>query len=166
MRFSKSVFSYLLLLWVSLVFSCTSQPSPEKLTGKVVKIADGDSFTLLVNGNMQVKVRLYGIDCPENGQPFGNKAKLFTSERIFGKKVRVDIKDKDRYGRTVGILFTEKEENLNELLLQNGLAWHYKMHDKNAEWAALEKNARENGVGLWSYKDSMAPWDWRKKSRK
>ena len=136
------------------------------LSGKVVKIADGDTFTLLVKGNLQVKVRLHGIDCPENGQPFGNNAKQFISEKIFGKQIIVEIRQKDRYGRTVGIVLTDTGENLNELLLQKGLAWHYKMHDKNPEWAALEKRARENGIGLWSYKDSMAPWDWRKNKRK
>jgi micrococcal nuclease len=36
------------------------------LTGKVIKIADGDTLTLLV-GNTQVKVRLEGIDTPERG---------------------------------------------------------------------------------------------------
>jgi endonuclease YncB( thermonuclease family) len=166
MRLIYLLISQFFLIVVPFAFSCSSQPQLDKLTGKVVKIADGDTFTLLVSGNMQVRVRLYGIDCPENGQPFGNKAKQFTAEQIFGKQVLVEIKDKDRYGRTIGLVITEAGKNLNELLLQNGLAWHYKMHDKNPEWAAFEKEARESGIGLWSYKDSMAPWDWRKKGRK
>ncbi len=166
MMFTYRLYYLFFLLVLAFAFSCSSQPHLEKLTGKVVKIADGDTFTLLVNGNTKVRVRLHGIDCPENGQPFGNKAKQFTAEKIFGKQVIVEIKDKDRYGRTIGMVVTEEGENLNELLLKNGLAWHYKMHDKNPDWAAVEKDARENGIGLWSYKDSMAPWDWRKKGRK
>jgi endonuclease YncB( thermonuclease family) len=165
MRFSNNTVSLFLLLLLPFAFSCSSQPTMEMLSGKVVKIADGDTFTLLVKGNQQVKVRLHGIDCPENGQPFGNKAKKFTSEMIFGQQVVVEIRDKDRYGRTVGIVLTETGENLNELLLKNGLAWHYKMHDKNSKWASFEKAARESGIGLWSYKDSIAPCDWRKKGR-
>lgn len=49
------------------------------LTGRVVKIADGDTFTLLVNGDEQVKIRLDGIDAPEKGQAYGNKAKEYLS---------------------------------------------------------------------------------------
>ncbi len=36
-----------------------------------------------------MKVRLYGIDCPERGQPFGGKARQLTSELAFGKVVTV-----------------------------------------------------------------------------
>ena len=42
--------------------------------GKVVHVADGDTITVLKDGNEQVKVRLYGIDCPEKGQAFGTRA--------------------------------------------------------------------------------------------
>lgn len=63
----------------------------ETLTGKVVGIADGDTVTVLVDGHKQVKVRLHGVDCPERGQPFGNRAKQFTSEMCFGKSVTVRV---------------------------------------------------------------------------
>jgi endonuclease YncB( thermonuclease family) len=44
-------------------------------TGKVVGISDGDTLTVLTAAKTQVKIRLYGIDAPEAGQDFGNKAK-------------------------------------------------------------------------------------------
>ena len=56
-----------------LVMSSISQAS--ELTGKVVGIADGDTFTLLTADKKQVKVRLAEIDAPESGQPYGNKSK-------------------------------------------------------------------------------------------
>jgi micrococcal nuclease len=46
--------------------------SAEVLTGKVVRIANDDTLTLLVDRE-QVKVRLEGIDAPEKAQPFGTK---------------------------------------------------------------------------------------------
>ena len=49
--------------------------SAESLTGKVVRIVDGDTLVLLDSGNTQHRVRLAGIDTPERGQPFGKKAK-------------------------------------------------------------------------------------------
>ena len=50
-----------------------ASPPAKTLTGKVVKIADGDTLTMLV-GKTQAKVRLDGIDTPERAQPFGRKA--------------------------------------------------------------------------------------------
>src|SRR5258707_1009623 len=49
-------------------------------TGRVVSIADGDTLTVLAEGNRQVKVRLWGIDAPESGQPFGSRAKQSASD--------------------------------------------------------------------------------------
>lgn len=72
----------------------------QTITGKVIRVADGDTVTLLDSTNTQIRVRLYGIDCPENGQDFGNVAKRFTSDLCFSKIVTVDVKDIDRYGRT------------------------------------------------------------------
>jgi endonuclease YncB( thermonuclease family) len=48
------------------------------------RFSDGDPITVLVN-KTQVKVRLYGIDCPENGLDFGTRAKQFAFEMVFGK---------------------------------------------------------------------------------
>lgn len=40
------------------------------LTGKVIRIIDGDTTVLLTDQNKQVRIRLYGIDCPEQKQPY------------------------------------------------------------------------------------------------
>jgi micrococcal nuclease len=67
----------LILLFVSTVFT---------QSGKVVGVSDGDTITVLVN-KTQVKVRLYGIDCPENGQDFGARAKQFASQMVLGRSL-------------------------------------------------------------------------------
>jgi endonuclease YncB( thermonuclease family) len=133
-----------------------------QLVGKVVKVADGDTFTMLCNGNEQVKVRLYGIDCPESKQDYGQRAKQFLSERIAGKTVSVTYKSKDRYGRVLGTV-TINNVNINEALLSAGLAWHYKQYDKSQRLAALESEARRNRTGLWSQPNPIPPWDFRKR---
>ena len=92
-------------------------------SGKVVKVADGDSITVLRN-KTQVKIRPYGIDCPERGQAFGKKAKQFTSKMVYGKVVEVEVMDTDRYGRTVALVAVNKQI-LNEELLKAGYAWVY-----------------------------------------
>ena len=53
------------------------------LNGKVIKVADGDTVTLLVE-KKSYRVRLQSIDAPEAQQPFGQAAKKALSEKVFG----------------------------------------------------------------------------------
>lgn len=144
-----------------LLFLFPILPYAHTLSGKVVRIADGDTITLLLVDHTSVKVRLYGIDCPERGQAFGKVATDYTREFCAGKSVTVEQQDIDRYGRIVGTVRVG-DKLLNTALLQAGLAWHYKQYDKNKQWAALEDIARKNKVGLWQEQTPVAPWQWRK----
>ena len=81
----------------------------EQVFGKVVSVADGDTITVLVD-RTQIKVRLAEIDAPERRQPFGTRAKQAMSKLVFGKTVGVVTVDRDRYGRTVGQVFSESWE--------------------------------------------------------
>lgn len=148
-----------------LLFGLNIQAQIANITGKVVAVADGDTFTLLVNGNRQQKIRLHGVDCPEKKQDFGQVAKDFTSKQVFGKTITVKPTDIDRYGRTIAIVLLPDQISLNELLLKNGLAWHYTQYDKNPHWNKLEQIARKNKVGLWRQPDAVAPWTFRHSKR-
>jgi micrococcal nuclease len=148
-----------------LLFGLNAQAQVATITGKVVSVADGDTFTLLVNGNRQQKIRLHGIDCPEKRQDFGQVAKEFTSKQVFGKTITVKPTDTDRYGRTIAIVLLADQISLNELLLKNGLAWHYLQYDKNPDWNKLEQTARKKKVGLWQQANAVAPWTFRHTKR-
>jgi micrococcal nuclease len=143
-----------------IIFLLTSCSCVAQLTGKVVGIADGDTFTLLTDEKEQIRVRLHGIDCPEKDQDFGQVAKKYLSDLIYNKTVSVNKMDIDRYGRTIGLV-TLSGAVVNVKLLEAGLAWHYKRYDNNKEWAALEAKARELKIGLWSKPDAVAPWAYR-----
>jgi micrococcal nuclease len=149
----------LIILWS---FLCAFQGHAQLISGKVIRIADGDSFTLLTVDKKQIRIRLYGIDCPENGQDFGRVAKDFTGRILNMGKVEVIQKDIDRYDRIVGIVVVADSINLNEMLLKTGLAWHYKYFDKNPIWTAYEQAAMEKKEGLWKAPHPIAPWKWRK----
>lgn len=72
---------------------------------------------------------------------------------------RVEVLDKDRYGRIVGLIGT-----LNRELVQAGMAWVYEKYCKASfcpQWKRDEKLARQARKGLWA-EDAMPPWDWRK----
>ena len=83
-------------------------------TGKVVGIADGDTITVLNNGRGE-KIRLHGIDTPEKGQAFGNKAKSVTGSMLRGRVVEITPVTTDRYGRTVAQVHVDGQ-SLNESL--------------------------------------------------
>lgn len=154
---------YILLAFF--LFALDTQAQVKSISGKVVSVADGDTFTLLVNGNRQVKIRLHGIDCPEKKQDFGQVAKDFTNKQVFGKNITVKTTDIDRYGRTIAIVLLPDQMSLNELLLKNGLAWHYLEYDKNPEWDTLENEAKKGKLGLWKLPNPVAPWDFRRNKR-
>jgi micrococcal nuclease len=136
------------------------------ITGKVVGVADGDTITVLQD-RTQYKIRLYGIDTPERGQDFGKRAKQFTSGMVFGKQVQVIQKDKDRYGRVVGMVYVGNT-CVNEEIVRAGLAWVYDYYCKDSvcsQWRDLENQARQSSIGLWSHPDPIPPWDYRKGDR-
>lgn len=116
------------------------------------------SLSVIHEGKAE-RIRLYGIDCPERRQPFGKRAKQFTSKLVYKKIVEVKPVGKDRYGRTVAWVYIDGT-CLNKELLRTGLAWHYKRYSHDKELAELEE-ARASRIGLWSDPHPTPPWEWR-----
>lgn len=154
------------LILFLLIFSVLSYAQNQSFRGKVVGITDGDTFKVLYN-KKEYKIRLAHIDAPEKRQAFGSKAKQYASDLCFGKEVlvRPTQKKSDRYGRIIAEIIVGKV-NVNKSLVNNGLAWHFKKYSKSEEYALLENDARKRKVGIWSEKNPIAPWDWRKGVRK
>lgn len=155
-----------LLLLLTFLTQCAVPVQDNVIEGQVVRIADGDTITILDSLNNPVKIRLYGIDCPERGQDFSKVAKRFTADRCYQKSVRVDIQDVDQYGRIVGIVYLPDGGQLNLGLLEAGLAWHYTAHDQSDAFAQAEKRARQSKRGLWAHSDAQAPWEYRRTQRR
>lgn len=88
----------------------------ETLVGRVVKITDGDTVTVLDARQTQHKVRLAGIDAPESKQ-----SKEHLSSLLAGQQVEVDWHKHDRYGRIVGRIITNGRD-VNLAQVRAGLA--------------------------------------------
>src|SRR2546428_6090906 len=151
-------------LWLAVVLLLILFPPTvafADFSGRVVGVTDGDTIKVMHNGKAE-KIRLHGIDCPEKAQPFGTKAKQFTSEMVFGKVVTVHVTDRDRYGRTVADVILPDGRALNRELVAADLAWWYRRyapHDRILE--RLEAEARAAKLGLWADPAPVAPWCWR-----
>lgn len=138
----------------------------ETLEGKVIGISDGDTITVLVNGAQPVKVRLYGIDCPESRQDFGTRAKQFASSWAYGKQVKIQVAGTDLYGQTIGLVSGADGKSLNQDLLSAGLAWVYPKYctlPVCKDWYMLEASARASRRGLWADAAPVPLWNFRKK---
>ncbi len=135
-----------------------------EITGQVVKIADGDTLTVLDETKTQHKIRLAGIDAPEKGQAFGTKARENLAAKVFRQTVRVEVIDVDRYHREVGRIFLG-DRFINMEMVVDGFAWRYVQYDKPGEFVAAEGEARQARRGLWVDQDPSPPWEWRKAKR-
>ena len=145
--------------------------SADTLTGRVVRVTDGDTIVVLDSSNVQHKVRLTGIDAPERKQAFGTKSKDHLSDLVAGKFVVVDYNKRDRYQRILGkVLLSDQDMNLEQI--KAGLAWHYKKYQKDQEpadrdiYSKAEVEAREARRGLWHDPEPVPPWEYRKSKRK
>jgi micrococcal nuclease len=151
---------------VGLLAIASSASAHLRLTGKVVAVADGDTITVQQEMG-PAKIRLQGIDAPEKAQPSGEQAKQFTTGLVLGKNVSVEVITKDKYGRTVGIVFVgEPPQCLNDELLRAGLAWWFRKYSPGDQrLARLEEEARKAKRGLWAEAHPVPPWQWRHPER-
>lgn len=134
----------------------------DAIHGRVVGVNDGDTLTLVDAGNQQHKIRLAEIDAPESKQAFGQVSKKSLSDMCFGKEATATVIDRDRYKRSVARMDCAGiDANLEQV--RRGLAWAYVRYARNPRIFAAEKEARAAGRGLWTEKDPVAPWEWRRK---
>lgn len=131
------------------------------LTGKVVAIHDGDSLTVLDADKTQHKVRLSGIDAPEQRQAFGTRSKQALGEKLHEQSVRVEYESFDQFGRIIGVVFVG-DRNINREMVADGFAWHFLKYSKSTELADAEKSARDSKAGLWADSNAVPPWDFRR----
>jgi len=146
-------------------------PAPAAtLTGRVVRVVDGDTLVVLSAGDAQHKVRLAGIDAPERAQPYGHKSTEHLAGLVAGRFVVVDWEKWDRYGRIVGKVLLAHEDVCLEQV-QAGLAWHFKRYQSEQTpadrdlYSKAEDEAREAKRRLWADPGPIAPWDWRRGTR-
>jgi endonuclease YncB( thermonuclease family) len=104
-----------------------SLPVFADFSGPVVSILDGDTIEVL-NGHHAERIRLSGIDCPEKGQAFGNRAKQAASALVFGRDVILQTHGYDKYTRTLADVLLPDGTNVNQELVKQGWCWWYRKY--------------------------------------
>ena len=128
---------------------------------KVIGVLDGDTIEVLKD-KTPIRIRLYGIDCPERDQDFGTRAKQFTSDKVFKKTVEVVPVEKDQYNRLVAKIYIDGKY-LNQMIVAEGFAWWYKRYaPKDIDLKDAEDEARSSKKGLWSHPNPIPPWKFRR----
>lgn len=137
-----------------------ARPTPRPGGTDVVdRVVDGDTVRLRTAGT----VRLIGVDTPEAVKPrspvecYGPEASAATRRLLpAGTAVRLvyDVERRDRYGRTLAYLYRAGDGLfVNADLIRTGHATTLTIRPNTAraaELAALERQARRAGRGLWS----------------
>jgi endonuclease YncB( thermonuclease family) len=133
----------------------------DPVRGRVMRVVDGDTFDVAIDGGETERIRLIGVDTPETfvtmGNPhcYGADAKLFTEE-LTGRRVALsfDRDCDDDNGRTLAYAWLGPRENdlWQRQLLRRGYARTLTVAPNDgmaAMFAADEAIARAELRGLW-----------------
>ncbi len=146
-------------------------PEIDYQTAKVEHVIDGD--TVIVSQSLEeLRIRLDAIDCPENGQHWGDIAKYGLIKLIGGREIQFEEHCVDQYGRTVATIYVHQGKdtgwiNVNARMVTLGHAWvmrNFNRHlpkERQDELNKLERWARSKKVGLWDSENPIPPWQWR-----
>ena len=128
-----------------------------------VQVTDGDTIH-----NGKLKIRLHGIDAPENKQrcknvnnelyPCGLQSSAFLKKIINKNDVYCKGGNKDRYGRLIAICYAN-EINLNSTMVKEGWAIAYRYYSD--DYINEEESAKKNNKGIWKGA-FLEPYIWRK----
>jgi micrococcal nuclease len=132
-----------------------------EFTAQITTVEDGDSFEVITADKKKIMIRLFGVDCPEDGQGFSSKAKLFVEAMCKGKNLKIVKNTIDPKGRLVADVYLPDGKSIAKELIKAGYGWHYKQYSNDKELDQLEQEARKGKKGLWIENNPLPPWDYR-----
>ena len=144
-----------LLLAAAVAWAAVTLTGDGQDTSLVTRVIDGDTIEL-ENGQV---VRYLLIDTPETVHPekpvecFGPEATERNRQLVEGRRVRLekDVTDRDAYGRLLRYVYIDEAMVQGELI-REGYGYVYSRQPDVKylrDIAALEREAREQGAGLW-----------------
>lgn len=148
-------------LSVTDILDAIDAPATDTYRGKVVAVVTGDVVIVEHDGSAG-KMRLYGVDSPEQRQPFHEESKLFSIEHFLNEDVDVMALTVDSQQQPVVLVFNEAGVSLSHMLVAHGMAWWDRQNaPKDALLRRLNGEAITSGLGLYADEAALAPWDYR-----
>jgi micrococcal nuclease len=141
---------YYLLILMALVLIANFYFRVNSSNALVVKVVDGDTIEIL--GGQ--KIRLIGIDAPEQGDCYFEESKEELENLLSGRMVRLiyDVDREDRYGRSLAYVYLG-EIFVNKDLVERGYAFS-KAYPPNTSLQNILDDAQKQSIaktaGLWS----------------
>lgn len=135
-------------------------PANDTLSGKVVRVIDGDTFTINID-DQERRVRMVAIDAPESTQPGGEESTQFLSDQLLDKELTLTIYGTDRYDRLVASV-PYNDSTLNELMVSSGYAWFVPDYAFGLDYSEQQAKAIKEKVGLWASDNHIPPSLYRK----
>lgn len=145
--------------WLDIPTTLLSQSQPGLYA--VTEFIDGDTIAVDMNGK-SAKIRFIGVDTPETHDPrkavqcFGVAAASFTKNLIGSNRLRLEADplntDTDRYGRYLRYIYLPDNTLVNAEIIKQGYGFAYTgfPFTKSDEFIGYQKQAREQGKGLWA----------------
>jgi micrococcal nuclease len=170
--FSPETLGLIFLALLTLTAYTHSPDTSESYNATLVDVTDGDTIDVTVNGREDT-VRFLGVDTPETHaenspeefnlsdnpdnraclREYGEEAANFVERRLGGDlRIETDSLSDRRgsYGRMLAYVY-DSNNSVNRQLLEEGLARVYTGEfSREKEYLKIEKEAREEGKGLWS----------------
>lgn len=138
------LFAFLITSLVAGNYFFFTSDSAERESVKIVRVLDGDTVEI-DDGR---KVRFANINTPEKKFAYSELSKDYL-DKFIGKDIKMENLGGDKYGRTLGKLFFEKEY-LNLEIVKRGMAHSYLVfEDEEREFSRAEKYALDEGLGIW-----------------
>ncbi len=131
----------------------------ESFNGRVIMVKDGANI-FVKSGDNTYHVKLYGIDCPDLEQEFGEQSKQYAEDLLKGKDVWVDVKRLDHSKRRVSKVLVDGKDASVEIA-RAGLAWYDSRAGSEPPVVGAQIEAQSQKIGVWSRANPVSPWDYR-----
>ncbi len=153
LQMRKLTFVFVVIIYALFLPACSKE-----FVATVISVTDGDTLVVQHDATHK-KIRLYGIDCPEGNQKFGNEARRFTTELVGAKSVRIEPLYNDPKERIVAKVYLPDNRYVNGEIVAAGYAWWFRKYAQDDDLLEkLEREARTAHRGLWNDPKPTEPW--------